>query len=90
MATVGLLVLSAVIIGFGIWMLAGQGRSAGLIPIAFGLFNVEWRYSPTNGVARLCSTFLVTIPARLKKARVAAVVTVVVAVILAGIAMSYS
>jgi hypothetical protein len=35
-----LFLLTAILMGFGVWMLAVQDRTAGLIPIAFALFNV--------------------------------------------------
>ncbi len=37
---IGLFLLCAVLAGFGVWMLVVQGRTAGLIPIAFAAFNV--------------------------------------------------
>lgn len=32
--------ITVVLAGLGVWMLAVEGRAAGLLPIAFALFNV--------------------------------------------------
>lgn len=40
LTAIALSALSAVLVGFGIWMIAVQGKASGLIAIAFGLFNV--------------------------------------------------